>query len=106
MVGKGVFTQRTGQNCLNIGELLNDLHTSAAQLLLKAQFPKIGSLQSTLLGVNLEVQAYELWLSPNPGHWACVSTVGCDHEHVNLYESFLSTTYITYPATLLLITDK
>lgn len=55
----------------------------------------------------LEVQAYKLQLSPNLSrHWAHVSTVECNHRHVNSYKSLSVQPTSLIQRLLLIITDK
>ena len=77
------------------GEWLNDLHISAAQQILKMEFQEVGSLQSTLLGLQLKfqpIQSKAAQIVNFNGHWVCVSTIGCGPGHVNVYDSLYSAT--------------
>ena len=46
------------RNVLTSGKWLSDLHTSAAQELLKKQFPKFGGFQSTLLQLKEPIKIF------------------------------------------------
>ena len=79
---------------MSSGKWLNDLHISAAQQLLRTDFPNIQGLQSSLLGVHLKFQPINtncVQILNFSGHWACVSTIGCTSGHVNVYDSLFST---------------
>ena len=82
------------KNALETGDWLNDLHISAAQKLLRRDFPNIASLQSTLLGNRLLFKTAVpgcVQILHFSGHWACVSTIGCKSGHVNVYDSYFPT---------------
>ena len=67
----------------------------ASQFLIQKQFPEIGGLYNTLLlqkislikpfknSANLQI----VHVSGYVGHWIVVSTIGCDKEEVNVYDS-------------------
>ena len=79
---------------LSSGEWMNDLHISAAQQLFRTDFPNIQGLQSSLLGVHLKFQSINtncVQILNFSGHWACVSTIGCNPGHVDIYDSLFST---------------
>ena len=75
--------------------LLEDCHMGASQFLIQKQFPEIGGLYNTLLlqkislikpfenSANLQI----VHVSGYVGHWIVVSTIGCDKEEVNVYDS-------------------
>ena len=75
--------------------LLEGCHMAASQFLIQKQFPEIGGLYNTLLlqkislikpfenSANLQI----VHVSGYVGHWIVVSTIGCDKEEVNVYDS-------------------
>ena len=82
------------QQLLN-GRELTDMHMDGALVLLKQQYPEIGGLQSTLYQ-----QSDKPLLQPNnaiqvihilPQHWATISTIGCEENTVELYDSVFNT---------------
>ena len=91
---KQLSLREQDRHALTTGDWLNDLHISAAQKLLKAAFPNIGSLQSPVLGERLQFKPAAtafVQILNFCGHWACVSTIGCKPGHVNVYDSLFST---------------
>jgi len=75
--------------------LLDDYIMGAAQFLIKKQFPEIGELNNTLISQKLcLIQSFEhcaclqiVHVSGTIGHWIVLSTIGCDKEAVNVYDS-------------------
>lgn len=86
------LTEKDKMSLMN-GDWLNDLHIYAAHRLLKADFPQVGSLQSTLLGSQLKFQvmpARSVQILNFCSHWACVSTIDCNPGHVMVFDSLYS----------------
>lgn len=83
---------------------MTDRHIFAANELLKRQFPQCKGLDNPILGENfsfpiLKGEGVQI-LHIDDSHWICVSTVGCNLDEVNAYDSRYST---VSPATLKLI---
>ena len=73
---------------------LSDLHIDAAQKLLKKQYSHADGLQNPVLGSRLmfSVMSSEgIQIINNQKYWMCVSTIGCQPGHVNVYDSLYST---------------
>lgn len=73
---------------------MNDCHIGAAQKLLKVQYPLIDGLQNPVLGSRLmfSVMLSEgIQIINHQKHWTCISTVGCQPGHVDVYDSLYST---------------
>ena len=69
---------------------MNDKHITAAQQLLKNQYPFIDGLQNPLLGSKLafDVMTTEgVQIVNHRSHWTCLSTVGCQAGEVKVYDS-------------------
>ena len=69
------------RSILTSGKWLSDLHTNAAQELLKKQFLKFGGFQSTRLQLkepikNIDDHIQIIYIDSS--HWAVISTIGCD----------------------------
>ena len=78
---------------LTNGEWLNDKHIVAAQKLLKIQYPFIDGLQSPNLGSILvfKVMTGEgVQIIHHMSHWTCLSTIGCQANEINVYDSLYS----------------
>ena len=78
------------RNILTSGKWLSDLHTNAAQELLKKQFLKFGGFQSTLLQLKEPIKNLHDCIKIihiDSSHWAVISTVGCDINQVLYYDS-------------------
>ena len=80
---------------LESGGWLNDRHIAAAQCLLKKQYPLIDGLQDPVLGSRL---IFSVMLSEgiqiinhHQKHWTCISTIGCQPGHVDVYDCLYST---------------
>ncbi len=76
---------------LQDGDCLSDKHITAAQKLLKKQFPLVGGLQPpTLADTNqcsiMSIEGVQI-LNDNGNHWLCVSSLGCPANTVNMYDS-------------------
>ncbi|XP_070577816.1 uncharacterized protein [Ptychodera flava] len=73
------------------GDQLDDAVIHAAQKLLAKQFPKIAGFQSTLFAQNVsffqQVPGEMVQILYSPGHWVTVSTIGCETDTVNYYDS-------------------
>ena len=70
---------------------LNDQLIDKAQNLLKHQFPHVGGLQSVLLGqtstFSVETGEFVQILHVGRNHWITISTIGCCHACVKVYDS-------------------
>jgi len=77
------------------GKELNDMHINGTCSLIKQQYPEIGGMQLTvwqqsnrpLMNRKNAIQILHI----NKNHWAVISTIGCEENSVNYYDS-LSTT--------------
>jgi len=73
------------------GEWLTDSIISAAQQLLKKDFPHIGGLQPTILSTKylFDVQRCEFIqiLHVYGSHWLTISNIGCPAGSINVYDS-------------------
>lgn len=71
------------------GHELTDLHINASQALIKAKFPSINGLSSTLApsSVGGWTANYLQIFHCNGNHWVAVSTMGCAYGEVNIYDS-------------------
>ena len=75
--------------------LLDDYHIGASQFLLQKQFPEIGGFYNTLLLQKVSlIKQFEsssnlqiVHVAGCVGHWIVVSTIGCDKEEVNVFDS-------------------
>jgi len=87
----GVSLNEDHKRMLETSEWLDDEVITAAQHLLKDQYPAVGSLQTPTLAskLALEPQTSEFVqiLNLNNNHWITVSTVGCQPGHINVYDS-------------------
>ena len=75
---------------LESGRWLNDKHISAAQQLLRKQYPFVSGLQNPILGSNLTFDVMEtegVQIINHRNHWTCLSTIGCQPSEVNVYDS-------------------
>lgn len=80
------------KRALSDGNWLNDLHITAAQILLKENHEVVvGGLQSPQLGRKLAFDAsfgdMVQILNSGDNHWITVSTVGLQATHVRVYDS-------------------
>ena len=75
------IVQRDGWLC--------DSEITAAQMLLKNQFPYIDGLEDTaIIGDHITPAISEFVQIVNTGnHWVCLSTVGCPPSQVNVFDS-------------------
>ena len=79
---------------LESGGWLNDRHIGAAQNLLKKQYPLINRLQNPVLGSRLMFSVMPsdgIQIINHLNHWTCISTIGCQPGHVDVYDSLYST---------------
>ena len=83
---------------LIFGEKLSDLDINLAQRLLKAQFPQLQGLQSTLLQDNKitvsdkSVQnKLQIIHCKDRDHWVVGTTIGCDKDEMKIYDSYYCT---------------
>ena len=91
---KDLLLKPEDKKTLLSGGWLSDHHIGAAQKLLKNQYPHIDGLQSPVLGSRLmfSVMASEgIQIINHQKHWICVSTIGCQPGHVDIYDSLYST---------------
>ena len=74
-------------------EWLTDAVIDAAQVLLKEGFPEMGGLQRTTLGHTLtyavERGEFVQIVNVRGNHWITVSNIGCQLNHLNVYDSIL-----------------
>ena len=70
---------------------LTDSHMNAVQKLLKKQFPAVCGLQDTIitqtLTCNVETGEFLQIFHVRGCHWVAVSTIGCAHGEVEVYDS-------------------
>ena len=95
--GKHKLTVRD-KHLIETGKQLTDLLVNFACGLLRKQFPQFGGFQSTLLqnsqlnsqlrNPNNSIQVIHLHTEK---HWVTISTIDCDNNTVNLYDSSLTT---------------
>ena len=91
------------QQLLN-GKELNDMHINGACSLIREQYPAIGGLQSTLFQqynhplVQSQNAIQILHIQQN--HWAVISTLGCEENGVNFYDSLYSTMSLSTKSTI------
>jgi len=85
------------KHLIESGKQLTDILVNFACGLLKEQFPLLGGFQSTLLQnskLNSQLRnpkhAIQVIHLEAEKHWVTVSTIGCDENIVNLYDSSLS----------------
>ena len=79
---------------LESGGWLNDRHIRSAQNLLKKQYPLINGLQNPVLGSRLMFSVMPsdgIQIINHLNHWTCISTIGCQPGHVDVYDSLYST---------------
>ena len=73
------------------GQWLDDSIMTAAQNLLKEQFPQVGGLQPPILGDTLSMEPtrgeFIQVLCIRQNHWICISNMGCQHSTVKVYDS-------------------
>ena len=85
------------EKVLSTAACLTDNHISAAEKLLKIQFPNHNGLQDTAylqqkLIWNSQLNDFMQIIYIDPHHWACVSNVFCTEENeVDLYDSLHTT---------------
>ena len=81
------------KNILESGGWLNDQHITAAQNLLKKQYPLINGLQNPVLGSQLMFSIMPsdgVQIINHQNHWTCISTIGCHPGHIDVYDSLYS----------------
>jgi len=75
------------------GHWLNDDLINKAQELLKREFPYVGGLQPVALGMtmafSIEPGEFVQILHTGHGHWITISTIGCIHPEVQVYDSLV-----------------
>ena len=81
------------QQLLN-GKELTDIHINGACALLREQYPEIGGIQSTLYqqydrALNQSKHAIQI-LHVQPNHWAVISTLGCEENIIEYYDSLFT----------------
>lgn len=92
------------KNIISSGEKLTDKHINFAQEVLKMQFPGLDGLKNTLL-LTKHAQVlnsptnYLQIVHVRTNHWIAVSTLGCLHNRVRIYDSLYTdvdeqTTYL------------
>ena len=73
---------------------MNDRHIAAAQNLLKKRYPLIDELQIPVLGSQLMfsvMPSQGIQIINDQKHWTCISTIGCQPGHVDVYDILYST---------------
>ena len=89
--GSVVLTSHHKKILRSKGQWLDDLIVTAAQNILKQQFPLIGGFQATVLGENLSMEMqkgeYVQILCISGNHWICISSIGCQQSTINVYDS-------------------
>ena len=87
------LTDDDRQILLNPVGWLTDSIVNAAQNLLKQAAPQVSSLQDVTHGMahsfNVETGEFVQVLNNQRGHWLLVSTIGCPHPTVHVYDSML-----------------
>ena len=81
------------------------MHIDGALALLRQQYPEIGGLQSILcqqsdkplLQPNNAIQVIHI----HPQYWATISTIGCEENNVELYDSVFSTISVSTKKTII-----
>ena len=82
------------KECISKGEWLNDTAITAAQMLLKKNFPQIYGMQSPIFG---ETPAFEIQkgifiqiLNVRNAHWIMVTSINCRKDEVRIFDSLPS----------------
>ena len=92
----GCYTLTALHKChLCSGQLLDDYHIGAAQVLLQRQFPDIGGFCNTVIQNSASVKPFKgkkylQVLHVKLGklnHWVVMSTIGCPDGEVEIYDS-------------------
>ena len=87
----GIQLKKEHLNILRSPMWIDDTIINASQLLLKKQFPSIGSLQSPVLAANCSMQPqvteFVQVLNTRGNHWIVISTIGCSPGSVNVFDS-------------------
>ena len=85
----GLVLYKYDHDRLSGGLELTDMHINASQRLLKSQFPKFQGLSSTLSPTHIHnwTDNYIQVLHCRSNHWITISTVGCNHDEINIYDS-------------------
>jgi len=77
----------------NLRRVVNDDLINKAQELLKREFPYVGGLQPVALGMtmafSIEPGEFVQILHTGHGHWITISTIGCIHPEVQVYDSLV-----------------
>ena len=85
------------KNQLYGGQLLDDIHVGASQMLIKMQFPEIGGLQNTLLQNSKNFQPFQgqknlqIVHMSDINHWIVISTIDCKRDEIEIYDSLQTT---------------
>ena len=85
------------KNQLYGGQLLDDIHIGAAQILIKRQFPEVCGLQNTLLQKSINLQPFQglnnlqIVHMGDINHWIVISTIGCKRDEIEIYDSLQTT---------------
>ena len=91
---KDPYLSKSEKAILESDRWLNDRHISAAQCLLKRQYPHVDGLQDPILGSRLMFSVMHsegVQIIHLEKHWICISTIGCQPGHVDVYDSLYST---------------
>ena len=91
------------QQILN-GKELNDIHINGACALLREQYPEIGGMESTLYqqydrALMQPTNAIQI-LHINSNHWAVMSTLGCEQNIIEYYDSLYNNISLSTKSTI------
>ena len=77
------------RDTISTGQELTDVHINAAQKLILYQFPVFQGLKNTLIidSIGFWTNNYLQILHCRSCHWITVSTIGCQPNEVNVYDS-------------------
>ena len=94
------------KNQLYGGQLLDDIHIGAAQMLIKVKFLEICGLQNTLLQNSKNLKPFQglnnlqIVHMGDINHWIVISTMGCKRHEIEIYD-LLQTTLTTESETVI-----
>ena len=91
------------QQLLN-GKELTDMHINGACTLLREQYPEIGGNESTLYqqydrALRQPTNAIQI-LHIHPNHWAVMSTLGCEENIIEYYDSLFNNVALSTKTTI------
>ena len=86
---ESIILKQSDKATVQEGQQLNDMHLNISQKLLRKQFPLFKGFHCTLVQscVGNWIDNYIDIFHCRGNHWICVSTIGCKHEEVNVYDS-------------------